>query len=329
MRVFVTGGNGFIGSAVVRKLAARGDEVRCLLRKTSNTRRIEDLPLERVEGDIRDPAGLSGAIDGCDAVIHLACLSSWDLIASPEMDAVAVQGTRNLLEVAARKRCRRFAYVSSSLAVGASREPRLMTESSESEVPVDRFRYSCAKRQAEDYCREAARQGLDVVILNPGEVYGPNDDAMVTAGNLLDFARSWPVFVCDGGTSVAHVDDIADGIIAGLGRGRRGERYILAGQNLSVRELAALTLDILGLSKPIVTLPNGVVKSLAWLGTNLRVPLPFSPEVAPYATLYWFMDSAKARGELGVSFRPARQTLSSALSWLCQTGRLKATGDFV
>jgi dihydroflavonol-4-reductase len=163
-----------------------------------------------------------------------------------------------------------------------------------------------------------------VVIVNPAEVYGPDDEGMVTAGNLLEFARSWPVLVCDGGISLAHVDDIADGIVAALERGRAGERYILAGQNVSVGELAALTLDILKRHRPIVRFPNPLLKLLAWMGMHLHMPLPFIPQVVPYATLYWYMDSSKARRELGVSFRPARETLMSTLAWLRESGRLEA-----
>jgi dihydroflavonol-4-reductase len=155
MRVFVTGGNGFIGSVVVRKLVARGYRVRCLLRKSSRTGRIDDVATERVDGDIRDRAGLERGMQGCDAAIHLACISSWDLIHSPEMDAVAVEGTRNVLQAALAAGCGRVVYVSSALAVGASRRPAVMCEDSESEVPLGGLRYLCAKRKAEELCREA------------------------------------------------------------------------------------------------------------------------------------------------------------------------------
>ena len=323
MKIFVTGGNGFIGSAVVRKILERGDSVRCLVRPASPLSRLDGLQFERALGDVRNPETLVAAVRGCDAVIHLACLSSWQQIDSADMDAVAVEGTRNVLDAALRSGCRRAVYVSSSLAIGASRTPLVMREDSPSAVPLDRLRYSMAKRRAEQCCHDAVGRGLEVVIVNPGEVYGPHDDALVTAGNLLDFARSWPVLVCDGGTAVAHVDDIAAGILAALDRGRTGERYILAADNLSIRSLAALTLEILGRRRPILNFPTWLVKSLAWLGNNLRMPLPFQPAVIPYATLYWFMDGAKARTELGITFRPARETLASTLGWLQASGRLK------
>jgi dihydroflavonol-4-reductase len=323
MKIFLTGGSGFIGSAVVRQLLARGNSVRCLVRPASRLSRIDGLPFERVIGDVRNPETLVEAMRGCEAAIHLACLSSWQQINSEDMDAVAVKGTRNVIEAALRNGCRRVVYVSSILAIGASRAPRVMREDSEGEVSLEPLRYSMAKRRAEEHCRDAVRRGLDVVIVNPGEVYGPRDDAMVTAGNLLDFATSWPVLVCRGGTAVAHVDDVANGILAALDRGRAGERYILASENLSVRSLAGLTLKILGRRRPVLNFPTWMVKSLAWLGTRFHMPLPFEPAVVPYATLYWFMDGTKARNELGITFRSARETLASTLSWLETSGRLK------
>ena len=197
-----------------------------------------------------------------------------------------------------------------------------MREDSESEVPLEGLRYSAAKRRAEELCWEAGRRGLPVVIVNPAEVYGPDDDGMVTAGNLLDFARSWPVLVCDGGTGLAHVEDIAEGILAALDRGRAGERYILTGENLSVRELASLTLDILGRRRPILGFPNALVKLLAWMGTNLPAPSVLARDGA-VRNPFLVHGSGKARRELGVTFRPARETLASTLAWLHESGRLK------
>jgi dihydroflavonol-4-reductase len=118
------------------------------------------------------------------------------------------------------------------------------------------------------------------------------------------------------------VDDVAEGVVRALERGRAGERYILSGDNLTVSELAALTLELLGLRKRILRFPNGLLRSLARWGPSLRIPLPFNPNVIPYATRYWFVSSARARKELGLTFRPARETLRSALEWLLASGRL-------
>lgn len=320
--VFVTGGNGFIGSVVVARLIAAGWTVRCLLRPTSDTTRIKDLSWERIEGDVRDPESLRRGMKGCAAVIHLASLSSWNDIHSPLMEKVVVDGTRHLLAAAEAAGRPRVVFVSSIVAVNGSDRPCVFDESAVWDLRDPSLIYSRCKRAAEVLCREAVDRGLPVVIVNPSEVYGPNDTALITAGNLVDFWKSNPVLVCSGGTGVVHVEDVADGVVRALDRGRPGERYILSGDNLTVRELAALTLDILGLRKRTLLAPNWLLRPAARLCSMLRIPFPINPNVVPYATRYWFVSSKKARTELGATFRPARETLSSVLQWLQESGRI-------
>src|SRR5512143_801867 len=327
MKVFVTGGNGFIGSVVVRSLVADKHEVRCLLRPASNVERIAGLDYTRVDGDVRDADWVKRGIDGADAVIHLASLSNWNDIDSPLMDEVVEGGTRNILDAAraAPGAKPRVVFDSSILAVNGSTEPRTFDETAEWTAPDAKLSYSRSKRRAEAMCLEAWKtHGVPVVIVNPGEVYGPNDTALITACNLIDFAKSKPVLVCNGGTSVVYVDDVAQAIARAVERGKPGERYILGGENLTVRQLAELCLELLGQKKSIVQIPNGVIKALTAVATTLRIPLPFNPHVIPHATRYWFMDSSKAQRELGVSFRPARAALEPTLAWLKESGRISA-----
>ena len=326
MRVLVTGGSGFIGSVVVKTLLAEKHEVRCLLRGSSNTDRLAGLAYERSEGDVRDAASVRRALEGCDAAIHLASLSNWNDIDSPLMREVVEGGTRNLLDAARARDARpRIVFVSSALAVNASDEPRTFDESSPWTTDDAKLSYSRCKRAAEAMCRDAfEKDGVPTVIVNPTEVYGPNDTALITACNLIDFAKSKPVLVCAGGTSVVYVDDVALAIVRALDRGRPGERYILGGDNLTVRQLAELTLELLGQKKTVVQVPNGLLRGITRVARTLRVPLPYNPHVVPYATRYWFMDSSKARRELGVAFRSARETLAPTLDWLKESGRIQA-----
>lgn len=324
MRVFVTGGNGFIGSSVVRMLVAQGHDVRCLLRPASETKRIEDLPVERVMGDVRDAASLADGAAGCDGVIHLAGLSSWKDIHSPLMNQVVIDGTRNLLEAVTKCGGPRTVFVSSTVAINGTTSPIVHNEDSPSTLRLERYTYAQAKTEAESLCREAAALGQPVMIVNPGEVYGPQDTALITSGNLVDFAKSSPVLVCRGGTSIAYVEDVAAGIISALERGRPGERYILGGENLTIRQLAELTLQILGHQKRVVSIPNSLLRGIAAIGGQIHLPLPFEPAVVPYATLYWFMDNRKARTELGVSFRSAKDALAPTLTWLRAAGLVAA-----
>ncbi len=327
-KIFVTGGNGFIGSRVVRQLLEQGYEVRCLLRTTSNTTRIDGLEFEPVIGDVRDITSIEAGMTECHGVIHLASLSSWDDIHSPLMDEVVVQGSKNVLATASKLGNLRMVFVSSIIAVNGTTTPQILTEESTFTLKQGKdYGYAFAKRKVEALCREAAQNGLPVMIVNPSEVYGPDDTDMVTAGNLVDFATSPVVLVPSGGTSVAHVDDIATGIIAALKVGHPGERYILGGDNLTIKALADLTLSLLNQQKKIITIPNVLLSALAKIGSTLHIPLPFNPAVIPYAVKYWFVDNRKACQELGVQFRPAKEALAPTLQWLQEAGYVKGNHD--
>lgn len=320
-KIFVTGGNGFVGSRVVQQLLARGYGVRCLLRATSTTHRIDGLAIEHVLGDIRDPTSLVRGMAGCDGVIHLASLSNWSDIHSGLLDAVVVDGSRNVFVAAQVSGNLRTVFVSSIVAINGSDSPVMLHEHSSFTLDdPTAYAYAFAKHHTERAAHQAVAAGLPVVIVNPAEIYGPQDDDLVTSGNLIDFARSNPVFVTNGGTSIVHVDDVAAGIIAAFERGRVGERYILGGENLTIRALAEYTLALLHQTKRIVTMPNGLMRQLAHIGQRWRMPLPFEPAVIPYAVKYWFVDNTKARQELGLTFRPAEETLAPTLAWLQQRG---------
>jgi dihydroflavonol-4-reductase len=308
---------------VIRELAAHGHEAVCLLREASSTERLAALRYQRADGDVRDPESLRAGMAGCDAVIHLASLSSWDVIDSPEMRDVVLGGTKNVLHVAASLGVPRVVFVSSITAVGATPDPLPLDESAEYNLASERgLTYSLYKHQAETLCREAVAAGQDVVIVNPAEVYGPNDVAFITAGNLMDFARSNPVLVCNGGISVAYVDDVALGIVRAMERGASGERYILGGQNVTLRELAEHTLEILERNARIWVVPNSLFRFITRVATALRIKLPYNPKVVPYATRYWYVQADKAERELGVTFRSARDTLAPTLAWLKEAGHL-------
>jgi dihydroflavonol-4-reductase len=322
MKVFITGGNGFIGSNVVRTLVASGHRVVCLLRPTSNTDRIGGVAFERALGDVRHLGSLRAGMSGCDCTIHLAAPSSWESDESPAVRDIIEGGTRNVLEAAGVLRNHKVVFVSSTAAINASETPHVFDERTVYSIEDPSLHYAHAKHRAELVASEAFRRGVPVIVVNPAEVYGPNDTSLVTAGNILDFAKSSPVLVCRGGTGVVHVEDVAAGVIAALERGRPGERYILSGENVSIRQLAELCLELLGRRVRIVTIPNGVVRVVSRVGIRLHLPLPYNPHVVPYATRYWFVDNSKARQELGASFRGARETIQSTLAWLKEAGRL-------
>jgi dihydroflavonol-4-reductase len=316
MKVFVTGGNGFIGSNVVEELIKSGYEVRCLLRTTSKTKRIDAFKYETAIGDILDKESLIQGMKGCDAVIHLASISSWYDIHNSNVTDIVIKGTQNVLEAAVSNANLPVVYFSSSTAVGCSKKPIKLSEETPFNLTSNAYSYAIAKHNAENICREFHNKGLRVVMVNPAEVYGPNDYDKITCGTLIDFIKESPVFIPKGGTSIVHVQDVARGAIAALEKGRSGERYILGGDCLTVHQLAELTLEIANLNKKIITVPNFLILGIANVGKLLKINLPFNPEVIPYAVRYWFMDNSKAKNELGVSFRSSRQVLTSVITWL-------------
>ncbi len=324
MKIFVTGGNGFIGSNVVRLLLEEGHEVKCLVRETSDTSRLEGLGWEKYIGDVRDKESVLNGVKGCDAIVHLASPSSWNDIDSPHMQAIVEDGTRNVLDASRECGDLRVVYCSSIIAINGTDAPQAMDETSSFTLTDPKMVYAMSKNEAEKICDSYFEEfGTPVITVNPAEVYGPQDTGFVTAGNLVDFAESYPVLVSHGGTSITHVEDVAKGIVRALEVGRPGERYILGGENLTIRDLAAKTLEILEKKKPIVAVPTPMLNALTSVGVALRLPLPYNPLVIPYATKYWFVDNKKAVEELGVEFRRAEDVLRPTLEWLREEGHIR------
>ncbi|MEL7370686.1 MAG: NAD-dependent epimerase/dehydratase family protein [Myxococcota bacterium] len=323
MKIFLTGGHGFIGSHVVARLAQRDETLRCLVRQSSKTHRIDAFTFDKVVGDVRDVASMQAGMEGCDAAIHLASVSSWEDMESSALEDIVIQGTKNVALAAKAAGVKRLVYVSSSMAVNASESPTVYDEASNFELTDAKYRYPRAKHAAEAALDAEITEDFEVVTVCPCEVYGPNDDALVTASNLRDMINDWPALACTGGTAVVHVDDVADGIVAALDKGRSGERYILGGENLTVEQLVRLTLDIAGLKTPVVKLPNGLAKAVIGGMAKIGLPTPVVPEVLTYATLFWFMDSSKATKELGFTARPPREVLIPTIRWLYEAGHAK------
>lgn len=323
-KIFVTGGAGFIGSRVVKKLIENGYEVRCLLRSTTNTRRIEGLNYERFNGDLTDAQSIDKGVEGCNGIIHLASLSSWKDIKSPKMPLIVIGGSKNIIQAAKKHGNIRIVYVSSSTAVGGTDEKVILDENSPLTLPKNgHYVYAHAKKEVEEICKAEAKNGQPIVIVNPTEVYGPGDYDKVTAGTLIDFATTKTLQLAEGGTSIVHVDDVADGIIKAFEKGRSGERYILGGENVEFKDLAQMTMDILGMNKPVKSIGRKMLMNLAWISKTFKINMGFEPAVIPYAVKFWFMDNSKAKNELGATFRSPKEILVETLDWIKKEGMLK------
>ncbi len=330
MRALVTGATGFLGSSLCRALVQGGHAVRGLHRPTSPLGALEGLPLERVVGDVMDPRSLDRAMAGMEVVFHTAAhMGRWE---DPE-EAIAshVLGTRHVLQAARRAGVARVVHTSSVAALGVPPAARgetaatLMDERRVWNSDADQWPYGYAKHLAEQEVAAAVNAGSWAVIVNPAWVVGPGDVHRVRSSVVWYVARGKiPVSVA-GGLNAVHIDDVTDGHLAALARGRSGERYILGGENLSLTALLGIAAEEAGRRPPRWTLPAGAVRPLAGaVGGLLRaLSLPIGSEILRLAGRYFFYDTGKARRDLGLArARPFRRAVVDTLVWYRQAGEL-------
>ncbi len=306
---------------MVRILCQRGDQVVCLFRQTSQTQRVDDLNIDRVTGDIRDPDSFQKAMRACDGCVHLAAVNAQEAIDSNEVDDAIISETANVVGVARGMQDIRLVYGSAAAAIGARSEPHALDETSSFGLEDSGLRYAIAKREAERAILAEVERGLDAVIVNPAETYGPNDDELITAGQIRDILKRWPGLAVRGGTSIAYVDDVAEGILLALRRGQRGHRYILGGDNLSFAEIVRLVAKLGKQGKPVFLVPRSLLSAAVNLCQSTGLPSPIPPGLAGYLYRYWFMDSTKAKTDLGYAPRNAEETLRPVVEWLAEKQR--------
>src|SRR6266446_4379592 len=264
MTTLVTGASGFLGSHVARLLVERGDRVRVLLRPTSQTRLLEDLAAERVPGDLRDPASLDKALTGVHTVYHVA--ADYRLWARDprEIYESNVQGTCNLLEAARRAKVGKFVYTSTVGTVAVPRGGVLPDESIVTSIDEMIGAYKRSKWLAEQEARKAAAAGLPVIIVNPTTPIGPGDAKPTPTGRIIvDFLnRKFPAYV-DTGLNLVDVSEVARMHVVALERGTPGERYILGGENLTLKQILDRMSAITGLPSPKRKVPHAVAMAFA------------------------------------------------------------------
>jgi len=320
--VFVTGGHGFVGSHVVRNLVERGFTVRLLVRESSKTHRVDDLPVEKFVGDILDMESMREGMTGCAFCIHLAGISAYKDMQEDWTIPTIVDGTQNVFELAKQLSLERVVYIGSGITYASYDQDRIASEDSPFLLADSGLFYAIGKHKADALVDEYVSGGLDVVVAIPMETYGPNDDQFLTTGYLKEAINSWPALATRGGTSFAHVVDVAEGICLALERGQPGERYILGGENATIKEIIELTLKIAGRPKAVLVLPTGLTKFVLRTLHNLGLPSPEHPNAVDYGTLYGFTSSDKAKRELGYSPRSSRAVIESTVDWLRQAGHI-------
>ncbi len=327
MRVLVTGGTGFLGKNVVTALDAGGHTLRVLARPGSN---LSGLPpaAEIAPGDVTDAGSLRRAAEGCGAMLHMAAVVKMWAPDPRVFETVNLGGLRNALAVS-RASGMRLVYTSSFMAIG----PAGPSAADEAQVHSGAYRnaYERTKAEADVIAREAAAAGQDVIMLYPGVVYGPGD---LTDGNLvvkmvIDHLQGKLAGIIGPGDrlwSYAYVSDVAAGHLAALDRGRSGERYFLAGENLDMNQLFALLTELTAAPAPRWHIPYSVATALGaalWVWAELTGhPPQLTHQVVGVFREHWAYSSAKAERELGYRVTPVREGLRETVAWLRAQGAI-------
>ena len=328
MRALVTGATGFVGAAVVRALLREGWQVRALVRSGSNRGNLQHLALEIAVGDLSDQASLDRGLAGCGALFHVAADYRLGAPDPRQLYSTNVEGTRNILLAARQADVESTVYTSSVATVGIPSDGSPGDEQTAVSLEAMIGHYKRSKFLAEQVALEAAQAGQRVVIVNPSTPVGPGDLKPTPTGQLvLDAAAGrMPAYV-DTGLNIVHVDDVAAGHLLAYHRGRSGERYILGGEDMTLKEILGCIAKLVGRKPPRVRLPYAAVLPIAYLaeawtrvsGRRGRITL----EGVRLARKRMFFSSAKAVRELGYGWRPPAEAFDDAVRWFRERGLLR------
>ena len=329
MRAFVTGGTGFIGSSVVRTLLDRGVEVRALCRPGSNRRNLDGLDVAIVEGDLRDAESLRRGMTGCELVFHVGALYSFWVRPKRLIYDVNVEGTRAVFDAAKAAGVERVVYTSSVAALGLRDDGAPADETTPTDLSQVVGDYKKSKYLSEQVALEYARE-MPIVIVNPSYPVGPRDIKPTPTGQtILDFLnRKMPAYI-DTGMNVVDVEDVALGHWLAAEKGRVGERYILGGENVTMKRMLELLAEITGLPAPTARVPYGPILALSYLNAAFCRLVPgttprMTPETIRMSSHLMYFDPSKAIRELGFPQTSARDALAKAVEWYRENGYVKS-----
>ncbi len=326
MTTLVTGATGFLGSHVARQLVAAGDSIRVLVRRTSNLHALDGLAAERFEGDLNDPPSLKRAMVGVRRVFHVAADYRLWTRNPNEIYETNVQGTRRLLEIAARAGVERFVYTSTVATIAVpQRGPELPNEETRATLGQMIGHYKRSKFLAELEAMKAAASGLPVIIVNPTAPVGPADWKPTPTGRIIvDFLNGkMPAYV-DTGLNLAPVEDVAMGHLLACHKGRIGERYILGARNMTLKQILEALAPIAGRPAPRLRLPHALALAAGYadeLFSRLSGREPSIPvEGVKMSRHKMFVESDKAERELGYKPGTVEAALARAVRWYMDHG---------
>lgn len=326
MKVFLTGSTGFVGSHVARAYAAQSAELRLLTRKTSSLSAIDDLHAEIVVGDLGQPESLRSAIRGCEALVHIAADYRLWVRDPQQMYKVNVEGTRELLRIAREERVAKMVYTSSVATMGFKADGTIVNEETPVTLSAMIGHYKRSKFQGEQEAIQAAKAGQHVMILNPTTPIGPGDAKPTPTGRIIvDFLnKKFPAYV-DTGLNLVDVEEVARMHVVALDRGTPGERYILGGENLTLKQILDRMSAITGLPSPMMKVPHAVAMAFALFDETftgkLRGKEPRATvEAVRMGKKLMFASSAKAERDLGFQVLPVYPALRAAIDWFIAHG---------
>lgn len=326
MRVFITGATGFVGSHVAKRYAAAGATLRLLTRQTSRLDALAGLDAELVQGDLRQSEKLRSALTGCDALVHVAADYRLWVRDPDEMYAANVTGTRELLKLAREVGVSRVVYTSSVATMGFKADGTIVNENTPVLLDDMIGHYKRSKFLAELEAIQAATEGQNVIILNPTTPIGPGDSKPTPTGRIVvDFLnKKFPAYV-DTGLNLVDVDEVARMHVVALERGTPGERYILGGENLTLKQILDRMSAITGLPSPTMKVPHAVAMVFAFFDETITGKMRgkeprATVEAVRMGKKMMFASSSKAERDLGFQVLPIYNALRSAIDWFLANG---------
>ncbi len=317
--VLVTGGTGFLGSNLARTLVEEGCNVRILRRPESDLRAIDNTDVEHCIGDVRDSASLRRVTKGCDTVFHTAGLISYWRKERATMMDVNVVGTRNMVDASLEAGVDRFVYTSSVGAIGFRKDGEPADEQNEFNWDTYDVGYNISKFRAEQEVIRGVQAGLPAVIVNPSAIIGPRDIHFRSGQILRDVYQKRIFYYTEGSINVVYVDDVVHGHLEAARRGSIGQRYILSGENLTVREMVEITAETIGGIRPLFKLPTGAVRTLAVVVESVSTLFNKQPWITQELTagvgVALQYSSEKAQRELGYTITPFREAVQNTFLW--------------
>ncbi len=326
-RVLVTGATGFLGRHLTSRLLREGYDVTVLARESSDLSFFKELPVKVFFGNITDRLALLQACENKDVVYHLAGLIAYKRSDRAAMEKINVGGTSNVLDACITNKVKKVLHLSSVVTIGASFSPKAIDEDFEFNLGSFDLGYFETKRKAEQLALSAYQNdGLNVYMINPSTIYGAGDATKGSRKTQLKVAQGRFKFYPPGGVNVVHVKDVIDAIQLCLEKGQPGRRYIIAGDNLTIKELFEIIAEASSVPPPRIAIPQWALKTLGFTGDIVKkfgVETSLSSETALTSSLYHWFENTRAKNELGFEASPAHVAIKESISWMKENGLLE------